>query len=124
MPIELDDTRDPLIVARFGSDWTADEFDGYLAWHTAHLRRRRRFAIVVDATAARSPDAVERRKQAALLREHEALLRQHCAGAAFVISSAIVRGTLTAIQWLQPPVYESIVLPTYAEAEAWARARL
>lgn len=124
MAIELDDSRDPLLVARFGADWSADEFDRYLAWHAEHLKRRRRFVIVVDATRARTPDALERRKQAASLREHEALLQKHCAGAAFVISSAVIRGTLTAIQWLQPPVYETVVVATFAEAEAWARTRL
>jgi len=122
--IALDDTRFPLLVARFGADWTTAEFDEYLAWHRDNLRKRRRFAIVLDATHARSPNALERRKQAEALREGDPLLRQYCAGAAFVISSSVVRGTLTAILWLQPPAYESVVLSTFAEAEAWAAQRL
>jgi len=122
--IALDDTRFPLLVARFGADWTATEFDEYLAWHRDNLRRRQRFAIILDATRARSPNALERRKQAEALREGEPLLRQYCAGAAFVIPSSVVRGTLTAILWLQPPAYESVVVPTFGEADAWVKQRL
>ncbi len=124
MGIALDDTRFPLLVARFGADWTAAEFDEYLAWHRDNLRRRKRFAIILDATRARSPNALERRKQAEALREGEPLLRQYCAGAAFVIPSSVVRGTLTAILWLQPPAYESVVVPTFGEADAWVKQRL
>ena len=124
MGIALDDTRFPLLVARFGADWTATEFDEYLTWHRDNLRRRKRFAIILDATRARSPNALERRKQAEALREGEPLLRQYCAGAAFVIPSSVVRGTLTAILWLQPPAYESVVVPTFGEADAWVKQRL
>ena len=67
---------------------------------------------------------LERRKQAEALREGEPLLRQYCAGAAFVIPSSVVRGTLTAILWLQPPAYESVVVPTFGEADAWVKQRL
>ncbi len=124
MAIELDDTAFPLLLVRFGPAWTQQEFDDYLDWYLARLRRRQRLAIVFDATQARAPSAVERRQQADFLRAHEALLRLHCAGAAFVISSAVIRGALTAIFWIQPPVYEYTVVSAVAEGTAWARQRL
>jgi hypothetical protein len=124
MAIELDDTAFPLLLVRFGPDWTQQEFDGYLGWYLARLRRRQRLAIVFDATQARAPSAVERRQQADFLREHEALLKLHCVGAAFAISSTVIRGALTAIFWIQPPVYEHTVVSTVAEGTSWARKRL
>lgn len=124
MAIELDDASFPLLLVRFGPDWTAQDFSGYLHWYLLRLQRRQRLAIVFDAVKARPPTALERRQQADFLREHEGLLRLYCTGAAFVISSTMIRGALTAIFWIQPPVYEYTVLPTVVEATAWARQRL
>jgi len=124
MAIEVDDTTFPLLRVRFGPEWTQQQFDDYLGWYLARLRRRQWLAIVFDATQARAPSAVERRQQADFLREHEALLKLHCVGAAFVISSTVIRGALTAIFWIQPPVFEYTVVPTVAEGTSWARQRL
>jgi hypothetical protein len=124
MAIELDDAAFPLLIVRFGPDWTPQDFSTYLLWYFQRLQRHQQLAVVFDATRARAPSALERRQQADFLREHEGLLRLYCAGAAFVISSAVIRGALTAIFWVQPPVYEHTVVPTVVEATAWARQRL
>lgn len=124
MAIDMDDSARPLLVLRFGADWGSDEFQRYLDWYRSQLARKQRFAAVFDATRARAPSAVERRLQAEFIRDTEPMMRAHCAGLAFAISSPIIRGALTAIFWVQPPVYTHTVVPTVSEATAWARQRL
>ncbi|MCS6900392.1 MAG: hypothetical protein NZX77_11585 [Polyangiaceae bacterium] len=124
MAIELDDKEFPLLRVRFSSNWTQQDFDGYLARYLAQLQKRQPFAAVFDATQSRAPSATERRQQAEFLREHEALLRRYCTGVAFVIASPTIRGALTAIFWIQPPFFEYVVVSSVAEGTAWARQRL
>ena len=58
------------------------------------------------------------------MKHNDALLRTYSAGSAFVISSPLVRGGLTAILWLQALPSPFIVVATRPEAESWARAQL
>ena len=48
----------------------------------------------------------------------------YCAGYAFVIDSAVVRGILTAILWLAPMPAPHVVVSTVEEGERWLREKL
>jgi hypothetical protein len=125
MPIHVDDTRHPLVVVRFVGDIADHELTSYLAeMESRVLARRQTSATVMDATLVRSVTARQRRMQAEWMEKHEEALARVSVGSAFVITSAMVRGALTAILWLKPMPTPHVVVSTVAEAEAWCRAKL
>lgn len=122
--IRIDDARFPLVVIVFEGIADDREFAGYLAWMDQQLTRRVRCAFVLDATRAGRSPATQRRKQAEWMKANEPTLKKYSAGYAFVIDSALVRGALTAILWLQPMPAAHIVVATIQEAELWASNQL
>lgn len=122
--IEIDESRWPMIVVTFTGNATEAEFDDYLRRMSEFLQRSEPYVTVLDATRSDVTPATQRRKQADWLRAREASLRRHSAGTAFVISSAVVRGVLTAILWMQPLPQQHVIVATRAEATKWAREQL
>ncbi len=122
--IHIDDSRHPLVIVTFTGVATDAEFETYLDEMKRNLERRRPTAMVLDATNAGSTPPTHRRRQAEWLKEHEALLKQYSAGTAFVITSPLVRGALTAILWVQPMPASHTVVATRHEAEKWAIEQL
>jgi hypothetical protein len=82
------------------------------------------FAWVVMADALMQSSAKQRKTFAAAearMKEQDA---RFCAGTAFVLTSAIARGAVTAVYWLSPPVYPYAIRSTREAAIAWATAQL
>ena len=100
------------------------EFDQYLASMTQIISRAEKTLTILDARRAiRSPPS-QRKKQADWIKMHADQLRRYSLGTAFVLTSPLVRGVLTAILWLQPLPSDYVVVGTMAEAEDWAAAKL
>lgn len=122
MSIVIDDQRRPIIVVTFDGAATDAEFDDYLRDMKARvLDRREKTVTILDARRSTGTTAAQRRKQAEWLRENDAALRSYSLGTAFVITSPIVRGVLTAILWMQPMPAPHSIVATLTEAEAWAQ---
>jgi hypothetical protein len=121
----IDLSRYPLVVVTFVGLATEAEFDAYLAAMTKMINeRKQKNVVILDATqSGRSPPS-QRKKQARWIKEHEHLLRAYSFGTAFVITSALVRGVLTAIFWVQPLPNDYTIVATLEEAERWAAAKL
>src|SRR5262249_18733773 len=117
--IEIDESRLPLIYVRFSGPATDIEFDRYLSRISAIVERRRAHAVVFDALRAARPTPVQRTHQTDWLKAHDTLMRQFAVGCAFVVGSALVRGALTAMFWVQPPAMPSIITARLDEAERW-----
>ena len=62
--------------------------------------------------------------QPAWLAEHRELLERDSLGTGFVITSALIRGVLTAILWMAPVPGGHRVFSSYDEAESWALEQL
>jgi hypothetical protein len=122
--IAIDDSGYPLVVVTFEGTVDDATFDGYLKRMDDYVARRQRNAFVFDASGAGRTPAPQRRKQAEWMKINEATLRAFSAGCAFVITSPLVRGALTAILWLQNIPSPYTVVGTRSEAERWARAQL
>ena len=122
--IEEDESRFPLVVIRFNGVASDAEFEGYLDRQSARIARDQVNAIVIDARRAGATPAKQRRRQAQWMREHAATLARWSVGTAFVIDSAMVRGLLTAILWVQPMPTPHVIVTTMEQAESWARAKL
>jgi len=80
--------------------------------------------LVQDARTSGQVPAIQRKMQADWLKQHEARLRDLTLGSAFVIDSALVRGLLTAILWLQPLPMPHEVCATIEGALDWADTKL
>lgn len=125
MSVRIDDSRHPLVVVQFVGASTDAEFDAYLEqMHQIVLARKQKNVTIFDATRSTDTNAQQRRKQADWLKAHAGLLRTYSLGSAFVITSPLVRGVLTAILWLQPMPAPHTVVGTYAEGERWAIEKL
>ena len=122
--IEFDDSRFPIVRVTFVGVVTSEEFERYLDSMTKLLLRRQMNVMVLDASRAGLSPPIQRRRQAEWMKEHDAELRRYSKGTAFVITSTLVRGALTAILWLQPMPTPHVVVSTIEEAETWARSKL
>ena len=60
-----------------------------------------------------------RRKAADFISAEGTRSARLCKGAVQVTQSALVRGAITAIQWVTPPPYPHTVVGTWPEALAW-----
>ena len=120
----LDQSRAPLCVVTFEGTASDAEFEKYLATITNVVERQRKIGMIFDALRADRPTSRQRQLQSEWLRHQDANLRAYSTGTAFVIGSALVRGGLTAIFWLQPPSMPTTVVSTMAEADAWVTKRM
>ena len=119
----FDDSRFPIVVATAFGIPTSAEYEAFLAGLDGYLARGRH-AVILDASKASPLPAVLRRRQAEWIVARQALLTQFCAGFTVVIANPLIRGTITAINWLSPSSRPVKVVATLAEGKAWSLARL
>ena len=81
-------------------------------------------AWIADFAGILSTTAVQRKMFASHQQKVEAVDRFHKAGAAIFISNAVVRGAVTAVDWLKPPVYPYRFVSTREEALLWTAEQL
>jgi hypothetical protein len=58
------------------------------------------------------------------MKGYDALIRERTVGCAFVLPSALQRGILTAILWIQPMACPHTIVGTLDEALEWTRGKL
>ena len=97
-----------------------EEIDGVLADLVHELGRGRPYVLVFDLTLATIPNAAQRRKLAAHMHEHEARIRSRVRGVGVVVSSAPMRGAITAIFWMAAPPIPHRVFQSRSLAVEWA----
>jgi hypothetical protein len=119
-----DDSRAPLVVVTSTGESSNEDYDAYLERLTALVRRRQRYAIVFDARRSARPTPRQRQKQADWMQANSSAIRSYNVGIAFVIDSAIVRGALTAILWLQETPSPHKVFASLDGAEQWVSGLL
>lgn len=127
--IDVSFVRKPLIVVRFVGAPTDAEFRDYLTLLERNLEdsiaRGVTTAVAIDATdQPNAISAAQRRTQAEWIRAHYQSLATGCAGTAFVAPTAILRGIITAVFWMQRLPYPYAVVATLSEAEAWCAGQL
>jgi hypothetical protein len=117
----------PLVVVLVTSPEAVDE-DGIrelFARFADLYRARKRYAILMDTTAAREvPNAKQRKVLTDLYKECIPNVRRWCVGSATVVDSALVRGVITAVTWVVPPPCPLVNVATRKEAIDWCCTRL
>lgn len=102
-----------------------EELEEFLAALEANVAAQRApFAWVVLADALLSSTAKQRKMFAAAEERMKPQDEKLCAGTAFVLTSAIARGAVTAVYWLSPPVYPYTIVAREETAVAWCGEKL
>lgn len=96
--------------------WLLKQFETLFA-------RRQSYAVLVDTTALSNiPSAATRHAIGKWQAQHEQDTKAWCVGSAIVISSRLVRGALTAMEWVQRPSIKHFYPATRREALDWCIA--
>lgn len=119
----LDDRHWPLVIYRVRGQLRGEVFERYLRSYEVLLSRKEQYVIVFDASQGKALEVAELKAHAAWIRVNQERLGRYNVGIAFVISSALVRGALAAILWLQPMPSPHTVVPSFDEALLWAMAQ-
>jgi len=114
----------PVVVVHWPSELSIDDVNAHFEEILDLASKRETVGIVVDMTASGMPPASLRRHAAQRLREVYGVAGRRVAGVAHVITSPLVRGLLTAVYWLSPPPFSTVVVKTRPEAIVWARHRI
>lgn len=123
-PITFDDSLWPLLISRFKGAVTDAQHEAFLAQSASFLQRGELYVIVTDMSQYAMPPAAHRQRQAEWLKEHEQGLCAHLLGCALVVTSPLVRLTLSAVFHLQPMPTPYVVVPDVASGVKWAADRL
>ncbi len=121
--IVVDDALWPLVIVTFRSFAADADWRAMFARYREFYARGERFHVVNDGVSFRAALSASQRKLIAdEARAHEADSRKWVLGGATVVANAVMRGFVTAITWVAPPVYKLTIHATLAEAvdEAFA----
>jgi hypothetical protein len=99
---------------------TNDEVDHVLADLSAELRVGAPYVLVFDLTRSALPNAVQRRKLTAHMRDNDEKIRRWVRGIGVVCPNPLMRGVVTAIFWVAPPPVPHHLFATCEEASDWA----
>src|SRR5690606_802456 len=95
-----------------------DDIEAYFDAMTELVTRPGPHVLLVDCHCATIPSQAMRRRHLAWNAEHRERIRDGVSGIAFVIPSAVIRGVLTAIFWVQPLEAPYVVVKTREEGLA------
>jgi hypothetical protein len=94
------------------------DLDAYFDEMERVLMRPGPHVLLVDCQRATIPSTTTRRRHLAWNTKHRERIRDRVGGMAFVIPSAVIRGALTALFWMQPLEAPYVVVKTRDEALA------
>ena len=116
----IDESSFPIVSIRFtGSKSTDQNFQSYLDQTKACYNQRKPLAIIFDASSASIPGLSHQKMQANWLKENEELMKSFCAGTAYIIPNAAIRGILKMIFSFQKQPVPYKIVETETEALTW-----
>jgi hypothetical protein len=127
MDVHIDDDLWPLVVATISDGAGADSLEVFARYFDECFARGERFALIVDTRDVHHiPDALWRKRLAEWMNEPS--FRQKNArlnvGSATILTSAPVRATLTALQWLWKPPSPQHYASDMRDAADWCMEKL
>jgi hypothetical protein len=116
--IEVDHSRFPLVVLRNGRRFTDADFQAVTV-HLEELLRRGPFGVLNDTRGSPMPSPLQRRIIIKFYEDFDREIRAHLLATAIVGDSTLVRGVLTALQWIRPAPHPVKVFASMVDAERW-----
>ncbi len=118
----IDESSFPIVSVEFtGSKSTDQNFQSYLDQIKACYRNKKQLAIIFDASNASIPGLAHQKMQANWLKENEELMKNFCAGTAYVIPNAAIRGILKMIFSFQKQPVPYKIFEAKQEASNWVK---
>lgn len=120
----FDDSRWPLLILRFPGTLPVRGQEECLATLVDYLRRGDKVLLLMDLSRIGLVPLEQRWRQVEWFEAHEHLLRERVLGTALVLTSAIVRLSISAILYFKPLPLPLATFNDFVSAEAWATERL
>jgi hypothetical protein len=122
--LDVDESDWPIVLVRTPVEPSIENTQRLLDATDRLFAKKTPFALVIDARRSRFPGAVVRRMLAEYQRDHEDEFRRYVVADANVVSSPMLRGVVTAVNWLAPPTHPVRTFESVGEALVWAREQL
>lgn len=121
----VDNTNFPIIEVTFtGENATDDNFTLFLEEVKKSYDNQNKIALIFDATHAIVPAYKYQKMQADWLKDNSQMIKEFCAGTAYIIPNIIIRTVLKAIFTLQNQPAPYVVSSTFKEGEDWIKAQV
>lgn len=125
MRITLDDHEFPLVTSTCPEEWSEAEMRDYFARMVKIHERDLRFAHIADVRKSGAmSNAQTRRLASEFQKEHTEVSARLCVCTAIVADSRLLRGAITAINWLTPPSYPAKTMASLDDARAYCQQML
>lgn len=125
MGVDISLTRSPIVVVTFTPGQLGEDIPVLLTQLELLLRKDAPYSSVFDVSRVVGvPDAKTRQLTATWIKERQARLKRLNKGDAIYVPSSLLRGALTAIDWLAPPPSPRHYPASVAEGVAWCRQQL
>jgi hypothetical protein len=122
---EVEDKAWPFVISVVPPDASAEFFERYFVKLRALAGREQPWVHIVDIRqVVKLPDAKVRNLLAENSKLLDPLSKKYNLGTATLMKSALARGVLTAIHWINPPVYPWAVVATPEEGVEYLRGCL
>jgi hypothetical protein len=122
--ILFDDSLWPLLVSRFEGQVSDEAYEAYLHQGALYLQRGEPYVSVLDMVRLSLPTTRQRQRQFEWLRQHERLMHEQLLGCAFIITSPLIRLTLSTVFHVMPLPTPYVAVQDMARAVTWAASRL
>lgn len=120
MKIDIDRSEWPLIIVKWPGGALSDELiEDYLRQSEGDLTRREVHCILHDARGSMGLSAAQRKRFADHLARHSGTISTWTAGVAIATPSALIRGMITAVNWITGTPCPQKQFATATEARAW-----
>lgn len=118
--VTWNETAWPVVQITFTDAQNDDHFMWVLQQFERLFARRSRYLFLLDAMkATKIPSASARHAIGKWQNDHEADSRMWCAGGVILVSSALVRGAVTAMSWVHKPPVKQYFPATRKEGVDW-----
>jgi hypothetical protein len=121
----VDESRWPILVVTPPTEYSEEmhrQYLAYLGW--IYETRSGPYCLIIDARNTPRPAPLQRKVETEFRNEYAAHVKQHCRGTAFVMSSKVMAGVLTAMFWIKKPDTEIKSFSDFDEALTWAKGRV
>lgn len=120
----LDAAQAPLFMFTFTGPLTVEELARHLRDYQNIVDRGRPFVLMFDARNASMGDPKIRKAYADFLNARSHDLRLLNKGTAFVVTSSLIQGAITAVLWLAPLPFPHKTFTSMDDAVKWLQSRL
>jgi hypothetical protein len=124
MPVTFDETFWPLVITRYTAPLTDQEHAQSLERFGAYLEQGEPYFCIVDTRHLIAPTPQQRQLQEQWDREYAELVRTTVLGTALIVTSPVIRLTVSILLHLRPMLAPYVMVSDMQAALDWVTARM